>query len=252
MFLVILNAMPHPHLISFVIPAWNEESVLGPTLEAVSVAARHLAEPSEVIVADDGSTDRTAEIARQHGAQVVTVHHRQISATRNAGARAAQGDLLIFIDADTIVTPEAVCAAVEAVRAGAIGGGCAIRYSGPIPAYLRVFVPMEVWFARRMRIAFGCFLFSTREAFEAVGGFDMALYATEEVTLSLALRRQGRFVCLRECVSTSGRKLRTHSTLEWFIQLYRITFARRRYIRDRSAMGVWYGERRPDPDLYKP
>jgi hypothetical protein len=85
-----------------------------------------------------------------------------------------------------------------------------------------------------------------------VGGFDTTLYATEEVTLSLALRRQGRFVCLRECVSTSGRKLRTHSTVEWFIQIYRITFARQRYIRDRSAMGVWYGDRRPDPELTKP
>jgi glycosyltransferase involved in cell wall biosynthesis len=244
--------MPHPHFISFVIPAWNEESVLGPTLEAVSVATRHLAVPSEVIVANDSSTDRTAEIASQHGARVVTVHHRQISATRNAGARAAQGDLLIFIDADTIVTPEAVRAAVEAVRSGAIGGGCAIRYSGRIPAYLRVFVPIEVWFARMMRIAFGCFLFSTREAFEAVGGFDTALYATEEVTISLALHRQGRFVCLRESVSTSGRKLRTHSTVEWLIQIYRITFARQRYIRDRSAMGVWYGDRRTDPELTKP
>ena len=160
--------------------------------------------------------------------------------------------MLIFIDADTIVTPEAVCAAVEAMRAGAVGGGCAIRYSGRIPAYLRVFVPIEVWFARRMRMAFGCFLFCTRQAFEAVGGFDTTLYATEEVTLSLALRRQGRFVCLRECVSTSGRKLRTHSTVEWFVQIYRITFARQRYIRDRSAMGVWYGDRRPDPEWTKP
>src|SRR6266446_2077701 len=244
--------MPHPHLITFVIPAWNEESVLGATLEAVSVASRHLTEPWEVIVADDGSTDRTAEIARRHGARVVTVQHRQISATRNAGARAAQGDLLIFIDADTIVTPEVVRAAVEAVRSGAVGGGCDIRFSGRIPAYLRIVVPIEVWFARMMRVAFGCFLFSTREAFEAVGGFDTALYATEEVTISLALRRQGRFVCLRECVLTSGRKLRTHSTVEWFIQLYRITFARHKYIRDRRAMGVWYDERRPDPELTKP
>src|SRR5947207_15317715 len=112
--------MTHPHLISFVIPAWNEESVLGPTLEAVSVATRHLTVSSEVIVADDSSTDRTAAIARQHGARVVTVHHRQIAATRNAGARAAQGDLLLFIDADTLSTPEAVCAAVEAVRPAAI------------------------------------------------------------------------------------------------------------------------------------
>ena len=86
----------------------------------------------------------------------------------------------------------------------------------------------------------------------AAGGFDTALYATEEVTLSFALRRQGRFVCLRECVLTSGRKLRTYSAIEWTIQMYRITFARRRYLGDRSAMGVWYGERRPDPELEEP
>jgi glycosyltransferase involved in cell wall biosynthesis len=241
-----------PRLISFVIPAWNEESVLGPTLEALAVAARPLDLPSEVIVADDGSTDRTTEIARKHGARVVSVQHRQISATRNAGAREARGDLLIFIDADTIVTPQAVCAAVEAVRTGAVGGGCAIRYSGRLPAYLRVFIPIEVWFAQKARMAFGCFLFCTREAFDAVGGFDSTIYATEEVAMSLALHRQGRFVCLRECVSTSGRKLRTHSTVEWLIQIYRITFARQRYIRDRNAMGVWYGDRRPDPEHTKP
>ena len=240
------------NLVSFIIPAWNEESVLGPTLEALSVATRHLDVPSEVIVADDGSTDRTAEIGRQHCARVITVHHRQISATRNAGARVAQGDLLIFIDADTIVTAEVVRAAVATVRAGAVGGGCAIRFTGRIPMYLRVLIPFEMLFCRMMRIAFGCFLFCTREAFEAVGGFDTTIYATEEVTLSLALRRQGRFVCLRECVSTSGRKLRTHSTIEWFVQIYRISFARHRYIRDRTAMGVWYGDRRPDPELTKP
>lgn len=238
-----------PRLISFVIPAWNEESVLGPTLVALNAAREHLAAPSEVIVVDDSSTDRTAEIACQHGARVVGVRHRQISATRNAGAREAKGDLFIFIDADTIVTPEVVCAAVEAVRGGAIGGGCAIRYSGRLPAYLRLFIPIEVWFARKMRMAFGCFLFCTRAAFEAVGGFDTSIYATEEVTLSLALQRQGQFVCLRECVSTSGRKLRTHSTREWFAQIYRITFARKKYIHDRDAMGVWYGDRRPDPEL---
>jgi cellulose synthase/poly-beta-1,6-N-acetylglucosamine synthase-like glycosyltransferase len=244
--------MANPRLISFVVPAWNEESVLGPTLEALTAAARDLDVPSEVIVADDSSTDRTAQIARQHGARVISVHHRQISATRNAGARDAHGDVLTFIDADTIVTSHAVCAAVEAVRAGAIGGGCAIRYTGRIPAYLRVFIPIEVWLAQKMRIAFGCFLFCTRQAFDAVGGFDTTIYATEEVTMSLALHHQGRFVCLPECVSTSGRKLRTHSTVEWFSQIYRITLGRQRYIRDRGAMAVWYGDRRPDPELSKP
>jgi GT2 family glycosyltransferase len=144
-----------------------------------------------------------------------------------------------------------LCAALKAVRGGAIGGGCAIRYTGRLPAYLRVLIPVEVWLARQMRLAFGCFLFCTRAAFNAVGGFDAALYATEELTFSLALRRQGRFVFLRECVATSGRKLRTHSTWEWAVQMYRITFARRRCIRDRRAMEVWYGDRRPDPELVK-
>ena len=243
--------MPNPSLISFIIPAWNEESLLGATLEALSVATRNLVEPTEVIVVDDSSTDRTREIARQHGARVIGVHHRQIAATHNAGAREAQGDLLIFVDADTLVTPEVVSAAINAVRGGAIGGGCAIRYSGGLPLYLRVFIPIEVWFARQVRLAFGCFLFCTRAAFDAVGGFDGALFATEEVTLSHALRRQGRFVCLRECVSTSGRKLRTHSTWEWAVQMYRISFARQRYIRDRTAMEIWYGDRRPDPECAK-
>ena len=241
--------MPKPELISFIIPAWNEKSVLGATLEALDASRRHLSEPSEVIVVDDSSTDRTAEIAREHGAQVVPVGHRQISATRNAGAGHAKGDLLIFIDADTIVSPETLRAAVEAVRAGAVGGGCAIRYGGRIPLYLRWFIPVEVWFARQVRLAFGCFLFCTRAAFDAVGGFDTRIYATEEVTMSFALGRQGRFVCLREYVLTSGRKLRTHSFREWFVQLYRITLARRKYVGNREAMDVWYGERREDPEV---
>lgn len=241
--------MPQPRFVSFVIPAWNEEPVLEPTLEALESARRQLAEPSEVLVVDDSSTDRTAEVARQHGARVVAVQHRQISATRNAGAREAQGDMLVFVDADTVVTPEVVRAAVEAVRSGAVGGGCGIRYTGRIPMYLRLLIPFEVWCVRQVRLAFGCFLFCTRAAFEAVGGFDTTLFATEEVTLSLALQRQGRFVCLRECVSTSGRKLRTYSMWEWTVQMYRITLARRKYVGDRSAMGIWYEDRRPDPEV---
>lgn len=70
--------------------------------------------------------------------------------------------------------------------------------------------------------------------------------------MSLALHRQGRFVVLRECVITSGRKLRTHSTREWFAQIFRSSIARRWYIRGRRAMEVWYDERRPDPELNKP
>jgi len=122
-------------LVSFVIPAWNEAALLGHTLESIRAAAAALNLAHEVVVADDSSTDETAEIARQAGARVISVHHRQISATRNSGARSAGGDMLIFVDADTLVTREVVGAAVRAIRDGAVGGGCAVQFDGRIPRY---------------------------------------------------------------------------------------------------------------------
>src|SRR5262249_33485309 len=110
-------------VISFIVPAYNEEALLGPTLEALTDAGSALGEPFEIVVADDASTDRTVEIARAHGTRVITVHNRQIAATRNAGARAARGELLLFVDADTVVSRAVVRGAVEAMRAGAAGGG---------------------------------------------------------------------------------------------------------------------------------
>jgi glycosyltransferase involved in cell wall biosynthesis len=101
-------------VLSFIIPAHNEEALIGRTLSALHEAARALGESYEIIVAIDTSTDRTAEIALEHGARLVAVDRRQIAATRNAGARAATGDLFIFVDADTMVTERALRAAVRA------------------------------------------------------------------------------------------------------------------------------------------
>src|SRR3989442_1575013 len=94
-------------VISFIIPAHNEEELIGRTLSALHQSARALGEPYEAIVANDSSTDRTGAIALEHGARVVAVNRRQIAATRNAGARAAIGDMFIFVDADTMVTKRA-------------------------------------------------------------------------------------------------------------------------------------------------
>ena len=234
--------------VSFVIPCWNEQALLGRTLDALFAAARQMGVPFEVVVADDASSDCTAEIARRGGAVVISTDRRQISATRNAGARVARGDLLVFVDADTLVTPEVLRAAVEAVRHGVVGGGCTVRFDKPIPLYARILVPIFNRLYRAAGLAAGCFLFCTRQGFGAVGGFDEGLYASEECSLSWALKRHGRFVLLRETVLTSSRKLRTFSGWEISQALLRLAWRGRRSVRDRQDKEIWYGPRRPDPE----
>ncbi|MDZ4688943.1 MAG: glycosyltransferase [Planctomycetaceae bacterium] len=235
-------------MISFVIPAYNEELLLGRTLDAVNDAARGLELPFEVVVADDASTDRTATVAREHGARVIPVSHRQIAATRNAGAKAANGEMLIFVDADTVVTAAVVRAAVAAMQAGAVGGGCAIGFDGRVPLYARLLLGIALPLYRLAGLASGCFLFCTRAAFDAVGGFDETLFGAEEVVLSRALGRHGRFVVLSESVTTSGRKLRTFSAREILGTLARLAVAGRKGVQRREGLDVWYGERRTDPE----
>ncbi len=235
-------------MLSFVVPAYNEELLIARTLAALSEAGAALGEPFEIVVADDGSTDRTAAIARERGARVVPVQHRQIAATRNAGARAATGDWLVFVDADTAVTSAAVRGAVEAMRAGAAGGGAAFQFDGRVPLFGRVMQRIAVPLYRALGLASGCFLFCTRRAFERVGGFDERLFAGEEAAMSRALHGAGRFVVLREAVVTSGRRLRTYSARELLGLLARLALSGEKGLRKREGKELWYGERRPDPE----
>ena len=235
-------------MISFVVPAYNEERLIGATLRAIHDAARAAGEPYEVIVADDASSDATAAIAESCSARLVRVSRRQISATRNAGARHARGEFLIFVDADTLVTPAVVRGALHALRAGAVGGGAGVRLEGRIPAYARLLEKPGVWLVRVARLAAGCFVFCRRDAFEAVGGFDETLYGAEEIALSRTLGRRGRFVVLREVVTTSGRKLRAHSGWELLRVLAALALRGPGSVRGRRGLGIWYEGRREDPD----
>jgi len=232
--------------VSFIVPAFNEAALLGATLEALHTAGSALGEAYEILVVDDASTDLTVEIARQHRTRVVSVSCRHIAGTRNAGAREATGQLFIFVDADTIVSPELTRAAVDAVRAGAVGGGCSLKFDGVIPLFARVVTPFAVWLLRIFKVAPGCFLFCTRTAFFAVGGFDEAFFGAEDVVLSNALKQFGRFEILRHAVTTSGRKLRTHSVMEMLYLLLRLSVRGTQVIKQRHGMELWYGERREE------
>ncbi|HEY2787170.1 MAG TPA: glycosyltransferase [Fimbriiglobus sp.] len=229
--------------VSFIVPAHNEDVLLGRTLAAIHAAARSLGERYEIVVANDSSTDRTAEVARELGALVIDVAHRQIAATRNSGARASTGEYLIFVDADTVVTKRAVRAALRAMKRGVIGGGCCARFDGPVPLYGTLLIGILSMFAPAVGLAGEAFFYSTRHAFETVCGFDETLFASEEVTLATQLKRLGRFVVLREVVYTSGRKVRAHSALDMLRIGIRLARGGRMAFRRREGMDLWYGPR---------
>jgi glycosyltransferase involved in cell wall biosynthesis len=233
-------------MLSFIVPAHNEEAFIAATVLAIGAAAASAGADHEIIVVDDASTDRTAERASAAGARVVPVALRQIGAARNAGARTASGRIFVFVDADTLIAADVVSGLRRVMTGRVVGGGAAVRFDEPTPRWVKWMLPASIWLARRLRITGGCFLFCSRLAFEAVGGFDEALFAAEEIRLCRALRTQGEFVTLREAVITSGRKLRTYSGWELLTALGRLAFAGRAGVHDRSRLGIWYDPRRPD------
>src|SRR6185503_627620 len=106
---------------SVIIPAYNEEKFLPRLLQSIEAARANYSggrDQVEVIVADNDSTDRTAEVSQAHGARVVRVAKRRIAAARNGGARAANGDVLCFIDADSAVHPQTFDAIDTAMKTG--------------------------------------------------------------------------------------------------------------------------------------
>ena len=230
-------------MLSFIIPAHNEASLIGATLDALHGAADALALEHELIVVDDASTDATGAIAAQRGAQVLRVEHRHIAATRNAGAAVARGDRLLFVDADTQVDADVLAAAVAAMDAGAVGGGCRVRLAGRARWHERAFAAVLMQVFRWTGIAPGCFLFCTRASFDAIGGFDQRWYAGEDVAMSRALAAHGRFVILRESVRTSDRKLRTFSAGEHLRLLWRFVRGGRGILRSRDELDLWYDRR---------
>jgi glycosyltransferase involved in cell wall biosynthesis len=230
-------------VISVIVPAFNEEKLLGATLACIREATKGM--DVELLVCDNNSTDRTAEIARDAGAKVVFEPLNQISRARNAGAAVASGDWLVFVDADSY--PDAALFAEVAVTiAGGryVGGGATMRFD---EADWLGRGSIVIWngISRAMRWAAGSFVFCRTDAFRQIGGFSTELYASEEIDFSRRLKRLGRFTILhRHPLRTSGRKLRLYSNREALRLLLRFVVSGGRSLKRREDCFLWYDGRR--------
>lgn len=230
--------------LAIVVPAWNEEAVIGQTVAQLREVADALGRPYELVVVDDASADRTAEVASAAGARVVRVEKRQIAAVRNAGAHATTAPYLVFADADTWVPETVLRNSLRELDLGAVGGGSRVAFDGrghPIAeSFFEAF--KVLWYAQEL--AAGCYIFMRRDAFDAVGGFDERWFAGEEYWLSRALKERGRFAFLREEVVSSARKQRAGHGIGMLFRLLGLTVlflaGVRRPLQSRKHLGFWY------------
>jgi glycosyltransferase involved in cell wall biosynthesis len=245
--------MFRPVKISVIVPAFNEEKLLGASLAEIKSAASALVARGwhfELIVCDNNSTDRTPDIARAAGATVVFEPVNQIARARNAGAAAATGDWLVFVDADSHPTAGLFAEVAEQIASGkALAGGVTVRLDQ------KLFVAGLVtrlwnWASRLHRLMAGSFIFVETAAFRRLGGFHHELYAAEELELSQRLKKLARatnrkiVILHRHPLKTSARKMSLYTPRELGGFFLRSLFNHRRAIRDPQAAFLWYDGRR--------
>jgi len=239
--------------ISVVIPAFNEERLLGETVRSVKTAVAAFSRrnwETELIVCDNNSTDHTAEVARAAGATVVFEPVNQIARARNRGAAAASGDWLIFVDADSHPGIELFAEVAEQIASGrCLAGGATVKLNGRYPKASMV---TRLWngLSRALHWLAGSFIFCEAAAFRKIGGFSSELFASEEIDLSRRLKKlaraeQKKIVILhRHPIVTSARKVHLYTLREHLRFLAKTILARGRTLTDRSACHTWYDGRR--------
>ena len=186
--------------ISVIIPTLNEAATIGETLRRLRSSGS-----CEVIVVDGGSDDGTPELARPQ-ADLVLSAGRGRATQMNVGARAASGQVLLFLHADTVLPPDFPALLESALRNPRVVGG---RFDVRLDAEGRLFRLVETLMnlrSRLSRIATGDqAIFVRSRTFQELGGYRET-ELMEDLELSYRLKRQGELACLRERVVTSARR----------------------------------------------
>ena len=238
--------------ISVVIPAYNEENYLGPTLASAKAAAVTYAGPVEIIVVDNNSTDGTGELARSLGATVVFEAENQIARARNAGAAVASGDCLVFLDADTRIEGDVFDKVAANLATGKIVGGGA--WVEPDSRGMgRLFFKYLVNFMLSLaNVTVGPFLYCERETFRKAGGFDEEFYAAEEFVLARRMKAEGRKTNRAwkiithdkgHRIVTSSRRFGRLGGLGMAFSNVHLLWRSGKKLRQKKSCSFWYGVR---------
>jgi glycosyltransferase A (GT-A) superfamily protein (DUF2064 family) len=190
-------------IVSVIIPTLNEEKTLERTIQSV----RANLYPSEIIVSDGGSGDRTLEIANRLADRVIVTGHRGRQHQENLGAKGAKGDTLLFLHADAVIPPTMLENMMKALQNDEIvAGGAHLMYSSPERFRYRALCVLRDLGSRILGISgMGSSFFIRKETFRLLSGFDEGMNE-EAVDMCKRLRALGKHVMLDDVVHTSARR----------------------------------------------
>lgn len=229
--------------LSFIIPAFNEEKYLPETLRAIVAAAVDLSH--EIIVVDNKSTDKTDEIAREFGAKIVSEGERNIAKVRNTGAKNADGETLIFIDADTRVPPTLFQKIADVMKdEKCFGGAVQVEYDESQRKWMKYYLSGWKFWERFVDMKQGATQFCRKTIYEKLGGYDEGIFVGEDIEFywrlaKFARQNEGRVFFIEDPkVRTSARRLDKTSLWKTFV-LWNPMFIRLAW-RKRAFWKDWY------------
>jgi GT2 family glycosyltransferase len=235
-------------LISIIVPAYNEEKYIGLTLGSIKQAEQLLLKekgiPAEIIVVDNDSTDSTANIARSFAAQVFHEPTHNVAKVRNVGAHRANGDILVFVDADVIVPERLLCHIHEAMSDELCLGGAVDTNYRPAKYFVKVYLRLWRLVGKVAGMAQGATQFCRKDIYAALHGYDETLYMGEDVDFYWRLKRFAKrcsgYVQFIDDIQVSPSSRRFDEwflwrTLVWTNPMFILAFRRRK-----SVWKSWY------------
>lgn len=202
--------------VSVVIPALNESSGIIHTLQNL----RDIPEISEIIVVDGGSTDNTVEIASTY-AKVISAQ-RGRACQMNEGARAATGQIILFLHADSIITSDSIREIGQAVFQEQVVGGCLkLKFDEDTMIFKAIAFGSNLR-SKLLKLFFGDQgIFVRRDVFNSIEGFpDVPIM--EDWQFCRRLKTAGKIKQLKSPVVTSSRRFRKHGIWKTLFLMHKI------------------------------
>ncbi len=192
-----------PFMISIIIPALNESLKISKTIISIN-SGNDKQNIKEIIIADGGSKDDTIQIAKNVGAQTISVINVTRAEQMNAGASVAKGEILFFLHADSVIVPGFTKLIIDEVNNGFESGCFRLKFD-----HDHWFLQANAWFTRFNvnAVRFGDQgLFVTKEVFEKCGRYKDTLFIMEDQEIIHRVKRCSKFKVVNAYIITSARK----------------------------------------------